>query len=271
MVLSEKIFLSQRQGIENGTGAPEFADMFLFFYYSARLDDSSSNVYHDKHNNGGKVSNLDDREEECRKAVRSVNPFLSEIFRGNAQTISFRNIMASTRAIISIPIKRGNGKGKIPKTKARKGNRNAVMNHSEPHQFQIVIEICWAKRKAEVMEPHRTGLAYSIADVLLPFLELSALSLFAPDLVGFTSSSITQERSEKLDQLVWKNIPAKLLLNESPTGSNILAWRRGSCCIFYPITATLTDPEFSPRVHLAIAALFDVLEPMLKTKANTLG
>lgn len=146
------------------------------------------------------------------------------------------------------------------------------MSHSEPREFQRVLEICWNKRKVGLMEPHRTGAAYNFAEVLLPFVELSALSLFAPVLNTFASGVETQERSAKLDQLVWKNIPSKTSTKEkSQQGINILAWRSGPCCIFYPITAISANPEHRPRARLAVAALFDVLEPMLRAKAKLLG
>lgn len=272
--LSEDIFLSQLKGAQNVAGAPE--DTFLFFYYSGRLDDAAGNIQRDdeadKRNSGTKVASVDDREEECRKAVRSVNPSLAEISRRSTQNISFRNIMASTRAIISAPTKPSSGKKKKPKKKSKWGAKNAVMSHSEPREFQRVLEICWNKRKVGLMEPHRTGAAYNFAEVLLPFVELSALSLFAPVLNTFASGVETQERSAKLDQLVWKNIPSKTSTKEkSQQGINILAWRSGPCCIFYPITAISANPEHRPRARLAVAALFDVLEPMLRAKAKLLG
>ncbi|KAG6614594.1 Ribonucleoprotein LSM domain [Phytophthora cinnamomi] len=151
MSLSEDIFLSRLKDVKNGQGVPGDTDMFLFFYYSARSDDSFSNVCSDeeveKRNSGAKVANLDDREEECRKAVRSVNPSLSDISRGSTQNISIRNIMASTRAMISSPAKRSTSRTKKPKKKTRWGAKNAVMNHSDPQEFRRVIEICWNKRK----------------------------------------------------------------------------------------------------------------------------
>ncbi|KAE9134729.1 hypothetical protein PF005_g2857 [Phytophthora fragariae] len=272
--LCEDIFLSRRKDLENVEGAPE--DIFFFFHYAARLDDSDSNVNCDdeveKRNSGTKVANMDDREEECRKAIRSVNPSLSDISRGSTQTLSIRNIMASTRAVISAPIKRGNSKKKKPKKKTRWGAKNAVMNHSEPHEFQRLLEVCWKRGEVGLMEPHRTGVAYSLAEVLLPFVELSAISLFAPGLATFARSEEIQERSSKLDQLVWKNISRNATTKEkSQQETSILAWRRGPCCVFYPITAISANPENKSRVRLAVAALFDVLEPMLRAKSKLLG
>ncbi|GMF64514.1 unnamed protein product [Phytophthora lilii] len=279
--LCQNIFFTQTQeSTENScAGMSNDGDLFVFFYYSARLNDTESNINSDDQvdngGRGGKVSNRDDREEECRKAVRSVNPTLSEISRGSAQNISIRNMMASTRAIISAPTKHEKRKKKKkPKKKSRWRASNAVMDHSEPHEFQRVFEINCQKRRAALMEPHRTGPAYGIAEVLLPFVELSALSLFAPDSATLVSSMESEDRSEQLDQLVWKNTPCKVSsqgVKEKLHGNNLIAWRSGPCCIFYPITTASADPENKPRIRLAMTTVFDVLEPLLRAKTKILA
>jgi hypothetical protein len=270
--VSERIFLQPEGESGDGLGTPTEGELFLFFYYSERLGDSGSDGGSGSEAEGGGTSanavGLDDREEECCNAVRSTNPTLSEMSKSSAQNLSIRNMMASTRAIIATPVKRNIKKKKKYRKKTRWRARNAVMDHSEPHEFQRVVEIHRLERKAAAMEPQRTGRAHGIADVLLPFIEVSGLSLFTQDFATLANSNTLQQRPQKLDQLVWKNAPGAAANGREQIGTNMLAWRSGPCCIFYPITAVCMNPESKPRVRLAVSALFAVLESILKAKAK---
>ncbi|KAL3656851.1 hypothetical protein V7S43_018194 [Phytophthora oleae] len=245
--LSETILIPLEGELETGKDNTDSEELFLFFYYSTRLDDSTPEGSNDITIQGKAVSAAD-REEKYCNAVKTANPTISDISQHSATNFSIRNIVSSTRAIIT-------------KKNIRWRPRNAVVDHSEPHEFQRVVEI--NERKAVLMEPHRTGSAYGIAGILLPFVEVSRL----PDWTIRPNSTLAKLKSQKLNQTVWENIPGSTLGNGKRQGTNIIAWRSGPCCIFYPITARCTDPGCKPRVRHAVSALFNVLESLLKAKA----
>ncbi|KAG6963026.1 hypothetical protein JG688_00008333 [Phytophthora aleatoria] len=244
---------------EKHSSADSFGDreVFLSFYYSPRLGDFGSD-----NGSGSKTP----REDECRNAVRADYPRMSK-------KLSIRNIMASTRAIVgATPIKRDLNMKKKSEKKTRWRSKNAVIDHSVPHEFQRVIEIHSREGKAALMDPHRTEKVGGIADVLLPFVEVSSSqSLFASDLAQLQHFKMTQQRLQKLDQIIWTNIPVSLSAKEKQqAGTNVVAWRSGPCIIFYPITPICMNPENKSCVRLAVTALFDVIEPLLKAKTKIL-
>lgn len=268
MRLSESIFIAQESESEIGVDKSDDEELFVFFYYSPRLDDSASDGGNDNEaaDKATRSASPDDREEECRKAVRPVNPTQSEISRSSAQNLSLRNMMASTRAIVGAHIKCESNKKKKPKKKkTRWRSRNAVLDHSEPHEFKRVIQIQCHEKKATLMKPYQAEKAYGIADVLLPFVEVSGLSLLAT----ISNAKAAQQRPQ-LGQFVWKNAPGASSAKGQQAGTDMIAWRSGPCCIFYPITTGCINPENKARVRLAVTALFNVLEPLLKAKTSIL-
>ncbi|KAK1945499.1 hypothetical protein P3T76_002547 [Phytophthora citrophthora] len=252
---SETLLIPLVDEFEACPSKPDGEEFFLFFYFSSCLDDSTP-----KDSNGLTVgreaTSASYREEKCGNAVRSANPTVSDILQHSAKTFSIRNVVAVARAIIT----------SCESTKKKRKrfwwrSRNTIVNHSEPHEFRRVIEVRTHERKAELMEPHRAVSAHGIAEVLFPFVELSS---------NWTTSSNNTEdnsKSQKLSQITWKNIPSMSLANGKRQGTNIIVWRSGPCCIFYPTTASCADPDSKVGERHAVSALFSVLEPLLKAKA----
>lgn len=238
--------------------------MFLFLYYSKDLDESSSSADNAKDADPGEA------EEEARKPARAVNPTLSQLSRKGSQSLSFRNMMASTRAIAASSIVREEKHHAKSRKKPRRKARNAVMDHAEPEGYQRVIEVSLHERKAAVMEPHRTGAAYGTADVLVPFVELSALSLFSA-VPAYLASKVPQP--PQLHQIVWKNIPSAASKKaarpqEAHAACNIVAWRCGRCLLFYPVPAAMSDPQTRATTRLAVAALLEQVDALLGAKSK---
>ncbi|KAH7484191.1 hypothetical protein KRP22_005367 [Phytophthora ramorum] len=250
--LSESIFLSSERKREECAVMPGDGELFLFFYYSARLDDSTgtdSDIEAGKRVGSAVVVDPDNRQEECRKPVRAAHPTLADMSSRGTKSASLRNMMSSTRANATTPVKRDNNKKKKPrKQKTPWGAKNAVMHHTEPQEFQRVIEVHSREKKAALMEPHRTGLAYGIADVLLPFVELSGLFVTAS--ATLPKSQGTLQQPQKLFQLVWNNTPG--VVSSQQAGTNMVAWRSGPCCIFYPATAVSMNPENKPQRNITL-------------------
>ncbi|KAG1685171.1 hypothetical protein DVH05_011373 [Phytophthora capsici] len=242
----ETILIPLVGDFEGGTSKPDGEEFFLFFYFSSCWDDSTA-VGSPGLTTGRKCGNTDYSEEKCGDAVGAANPTVSDILQHNAKTFTVRNIVALTRAIIT------------KKKRFRWRSRNAVANHSEPHEFRRIVEIRTHERKVALVEPHRAGSAYGIAGVLFPCVQLSS------NWTTRSNNMADKLNSQELSQIIWKNIPGASLEKGKRQGANIIAWRSGPCCIFYPITA---DPESKARERHAVSKLFSVLEPLLKAKAT---
>ncbi|ETN08221.1 hypothetical protein PPTG_12062 [Phytophthora nicotianae INRA-310] len=228
-------------------------ESFLFFCYSPRLSDSGR--YNGSDIESGSKSPSGDG---CRIAVGADTPTISK-------KLNIRNMVTSTLAIFGAPTKRElNMKKKLEK-KSGWRSRNAVIDHSEPYEFQRVIEIHYRERKAAVMDPLRAEKACDIVDTLLPLAEIMSQSLFSSDMAR---SQVTHQRS--LNQFIWTNFPASFPAKEKQAGTNVVAWVCGSCIIFYPMTSVSMNLETHRRVRFAVTALFNVLEPLLKAKTKIL-
>ncbi|KAF4027425.1 hypothetical protein GN244_ATG20973 [Phytophthora infestans] len=247
--------LVTKQG-EEDPSADSFGDgeLFLFFYYSPRLSDSRSCGGCDIES-GSKTSS----EEEGGNAARADDPMMSK-------KLCIRDMVCDVAT-------RMKGKPSTKRKSEKRGrwsSRNAVIDHSEPHEFQRVLEVHSQEMSATIMEPQRTEKARGIAGVLVPFVKVSSRSLFSSEGAHFPLSKMTQQRTQQLTHFIWTNIPVASSAKEKPhAGTNVMAWRLGPCVVFYPITPVCGNPESQPRVQLAVTALFDVLEPLLNAKTKT--
>ncbi|OWZ16226.1 hypothetical protein PHMEG_00010012 [Phytophthora megakarya] len=253
--LSEIVLIPPRENNDRAENSAS-EELFLFFSFSPHMIIS----YSGNENKTDKAANAtrhNAHEEEHRTAARATNSTVSEISR-NAPRLSLYTMLAFVRISVTTPFKNKSYEEKKLMKKTRWKSRNTVVHHSAPHNFQRVIEIRCHDKKMVVLEPHQTEKAYNIAGVLIPFVEL----------VTFPNDKMIQLRSQNLNQLVWKNIPSASPSNGA--GTNIIAWYSGPCCIFYPVTTMCMNPEIKFRVHRAVAALFDVLEPLLHAKTKIL-